>query len=111
MYECCDSRRKRVYLREIVNQDTVIRLKDANGFYLDLLQPESGPERDAAGIRMNVDDFDAACRLRRAFLCKFTHKKVPKSAWKQAFRNFFYVPGGRTYNGRRSRGRQATGRS
>ena len=40
--------------------DTVIRMKDANGFYLDILQSNTGAERDTVGIRINVDDFDEA---------------------------------------------------
>ena len=43
--------------------DTVIRMKDGNGFYLDVLQTDSGPTRDTMGIRMNVDDFDEAYEL------------------------------------------------
>ena len=43
--------------------DTVIRMKDAGGFYLDVLQSEAGGSRDVVGIRMNVDDLDAACAL------------------------------------------------
>ena len=38
--------------------DTVIRMKDANGFYLDVLQSEAEAARDTVGIRINVDDFD-----------------------------------------------------
>ena len=40
--------------------DTVIRMKDANGFYLDILKGEGDLPRDMVGIRMNVDDFDEA---------------------------------------------------
>lgn len=40
-----------------------IRMKDANGFYLDVSQPDAPLERDVTAIRMNVDDFDAACAL------------------------------------------------
>ena len=43
--------------------DTVIRMKDANGFYLDILQPDSDMQRDSMGIRMNVDNFDEAYEL------------------------------------------------
>ena len=43
--------------------DTVIRMKDANGFYLDILQSDSELGRDTMGIRMNVDDFDTAYEL------------------------------------------------
>ena len=40
--------------------DTVIRMKDASGFYLDVLEPEGDLPCDLVGIRMNVDDFDEA---------------------------------------------------
>ena len=43
--------------------DTVIRMKDTNGFYLDILKPEGDLPRDLVGIRMNVDDFDEAYRI------------------------------------------------
>jgi hypothetical protein len=43
--------------------DTVIRMKDANGFHLDVLQSNEEQPRDSIGIRMNVDDFDEACRM------------------------------------------------
>lgn len=41
---------------------TSIRMKDANGFYVDIVEA-SGVERDMITIRMNVDDFDAAKEL------------------------------------------------
>lgn len=41
-----------------------IRLKDANGFNLDISQPDVMPtETDLLAIRMNVDDFDEAYQL------------------------------------------------
>ena len=40
-----------------------IRMKDLNGFYVDVSQPELPLERDVAAIRMNVDDFDEAYQL------------------------------------------------
>lgn len=41
-----------------------IRMKDANGFYMDISQPETSPiQRDLTAIRMNVDDFDEAYNL------------------------------------------------
>ena len=43
--------------------DTVMRMKDTNGFYLDILKPEGDLPRDMVGIRMNVDDFDEAYRI------------------------------------------------
>ena len=44
-------------------EDTVFRMKDANGFYLDILQSNAGTSIDTVGIRMNVDDFDSAYQL------------------------------------------------
>ena len=46
-------------------EDTVIRMKDAGGFYMDIVQSNAGASGDKVGIRMNVDDFDAACELLR----------------------------------------------
>lgn len=43
--------------------DTVIGMKDANGFGLDVLQPDAELPCDRAGIRINVDDFDEAYRM------------------------------------------------
>ena len=41
-----------------------IRLKDSNGFNLDISQPDVMPtETDLLAIRMNVDDFDEAYQL------------------------------------------------
>ncbi|MBR3224289.1 MAG: hypothetical protein IKF78_03100 [Atopobiaceae bacterium] len=40
-----------------------IRMKDANGFYLDISQPKGYDGPDATGIRMNVRDFDEAYDL------------------------------------------------
>ncbi len=37
-----------------------IRMKDANGFHLDISQPEMQLPRDLVVIRMNVDNFDEA---------------------------------------------------
>ncbi|MBO7094585.1 MAG: hypothetical protein J6W33_06755 [Spirochaetia bacterium] len=41
-----------------------IRLKDANGFNLDISQPDSLPTgHDLMAVRMNVDDFDEAYKI------------------------------------------------
>ena len=40
-----------------------IRMKDANGFYLDISQPGIELPHDLVGIRINVDDFDEAYAL------------------------------------------------
>ncbi|MBQ3285055.1 MAG: hypothetical protein IJH40_05360 [Ruminococcus sp.] len=43
--------------------DSVIRMKDANGFYLDILKSNVEDPRDTVGIRMNVDDFNETYRI------------------------------------------------
>ena len=40
-----------------------IRMKNPDGFYLDISCPDIDLPRDMAGIRMNVDDFDSAYQL------------------------------------------------
>ena len=46
---------------EIAEEDnTVIRMKDANGFYVDVLQEDADLPRDIMGIRINVDHFEEA---------------------------------------------------
>ena len=40
-----------------------IRMKDANGFYLDISVPDMELPKDVTAIRMNVDDFDEAYKL------------------------------------------------
>ena len=40
-----------------------IRMKDANGFYLDISTPDIQLPHDVTAIRMNVDDFDEAYQL------------------------------------------------
>ena len=42
---------------------TGIRMKDANGFYLDISQSDRLPVDCIEAIRMNVDDFDETYRL------------------------------------------------
>ena len=43
---------------------TGIRMKDANGFYLDISQPDHFPApQDLTAIRMNVDNFGEAYEL------------------------------------------------
>ena len=39
---------------------TGIRMKDANGFHLDLSQPDMKLPKDVVAIRVNVDNFDEA---------------------------------------------------
>lgn len=40
-----------------------IRMKNPDGFYLDISSPDADLPRDMVGIRMNVDDFDFAYQL------------------------------------------------
>ena len=40
-----------------------IRMKNPDGFYLDISCPDTDLPRDMVGIRMNVDDFDSAYQL------------------------------------------------
>ena len=40
-----------------------IRMKNEDGFYLDISCPDTNLPRDMVGIRMNVDDFDSAYQL------------------------------------------------
>ena len=40
-----------------------IRMKDGNGFYLDISMPEVDLPQDVTVIRMNVDDFDEAYKM------------------------------------------------
>ena len=42
---------------------TGIRMKDANGFYLDISQVDAPVPQDMVSIRMNVDNFDEAYDL------------------------------------------------
>jgi len=42
---------------------TGIRMKDANGFYVDISQPDVPMPKDMVGIRMNVDNFEEAYEM------------------------------------------------
>lgn len=43
---------------------STVRMKDANGFYVDVVEAESAPTKhDQTAIRINVDDFEEACKL------------------------------------------------
>lgn len=66
--------------------DTVIRMKDANGFYLDVLQSNVESVRDKVGVRMNVDDFDEAYQtlLQRGFKNAYGDETVDTKSSKAA---------------------------
>ena len=42
---------------------TSVRLKNADGYHVDVVAKEKGEDRDQMLIRMNVDDFDAAYEI------------------------------------------------
>lgn len=43
---------------------STVRMKDNNGFYVDVVSAPSAPfENDMTAIRMNVDDFDEAAEI------------------------------------------------
>ena len=58
-----ERRHRKVGIEIADRDDTVIRMKDTNDFYLDILKPEGDLPRDIVGIRMNVDNFDEAYKL------------------------------------------------
>lgn len=55
-----------------------IRMKDANGFCLDISQPEMKLPRDLVAIRINVDDFEEAYEMleKRGFKNFYGEKTV-----------------------------------
>ena len=52
-------RRHKITINENGKDITTVRMKDVNGFYVDVSQVDGLP-RDMQLIRMNVDDFDEA---------------------------------------------------
>ena len=65
---------------------TGIRMKDANGFSLDISQPDLQLPQDLTVIRMNVDDFEEAYRLlvSRGFKNFYGEKTVETKSSKSA---------------------------
>ena len=68
------------------NSFSNIRMKDGNGFYLDISQTDSDIPCDVASIRMNVDDFDEAYKLLqdRGFKNMFGDQTIESSSGKAA---------------------------
>ncbi len=64
-----------------------IRMKDANGFALDISSPSIPLPKDKIAIRMNVDDFDEAYKLLtdRGFKNYYGDKTVETGYSKSAF--------------------------
>ena len=46
-----------------------IRMKDLNGFYVDISQTDVPLPHDMVAIRMNVDDFDEAAKILQSHGC------------------------------------------
>ena len=67
-------------------EDSVIRMKDSNGNYIDILQTNVEADRDTVGIRMNVDDFDEAYQtlLQRGFKNVYGEETVDTKTSKAA---------------------------
>lgn len=66
--------------------DCVIRMKDSNGFHLDVLQSNVETSQDTVGIRMNVDDFDEAYQtlLKHGFKNAYGDERVDTKTSKAA---------------------------
>ena len=65
---------------------TGIRMKDANGFYLDISQPNLQLPQDLTMIRMNVDNFNEAYQLlvSRGFKNFYGEKTIETKSAKSA---------------------------
>ena len=63
-----------------------IRMKNPDGFYLDISCPDFELPRDMVGIRMNVDDFDSAYQLllKHGFKNVYGEKAVDTATGKSA---------------------------
>ena len=65
---------------------TAIRMKDANGFYLDISQADVSIPHDMVSIRMNVDDFDEAYNMlvSHGFKNVYGDRSIPSKSAKSA---------------------------
>ena len=63
-----------------------IRMKNPDGFYLDISCPQTDLPRDLVGVRMNVDDFDEAYQtlLKHGFKSIYGDKTVDTPTSKSA---------------------------
>ena len=55
-----ERRHKKEGIEIAYRDDTIIRMKDANGFFPNVLQSNTETLHDTVGIRINVADFDEA---------------------------------------------------
>jgi len=73
---------------------STVRMKDANGFHVDVCTANSERiERDMTVIRMNVDDFDEAAELLKAHGFRES-KVVPQNYTSSSEYAFFVSPSG-----------------
>ena len=76
---------------------TGIRMKDANGFYLDISEVDAPVPNDLVSIRMNVDDFEEAYDLliAKGFKNFYGDRAIPSKSAKSAI---MISPSGFTIN-------------
>ena len=76
---------------------TGIRMKDANGFYLDLSEADAPVPNDLVSIRMNVDNFEEAYDLliAKGFKNFYGDRAIPSKSAKSAI---MISPSGFTIN-------------
>lgn len=65
---------------------TAIRMKDANGFYLDISQVDAEIPHDMVSIRMNTDDFEKAYDMlvEHGFKNIYGDRSIPSKSAKSA---------------------------
>lgn len=65
---------------------TAIRMKDANGFYLDISQADADIPHDIVSIRMNTDDFEKAydMLIEHGFKNIYGDRSIPSKSAKSA---------------------------
>ena len=65
---------------------TAIRMKDANGFYVDISQVDADIPHDMVAIRMNTDDFETAYDMltEHGFRNVYGDRSVPSKSAKSA---------------------------
>lgn len=76
---------------------TGIRMKDANGFYLDISEADAPVSNDLVSIRMNVDNFEEAYDLliAKGFKNFYGDRAIPSKSAKSAI---MISPSGFTIN-------------
>lgn len=77
------------------NQYEAFRMKDANGFHVDIACSTAPRDKDLTAIRVNVDDFDEACEFLTARGFK---SNAPVTNTGSAKACIFYAPSGYAIN-------------